>query len=47
MATEKAEAPKTSAPKRRNPNKSFSATTEQGAEGRAWWVVDATDKPGS
>jgi large subunit ribosomal protein L13 len=35
---------KTSAPARRNPNKSFSATTEQGQEGRAWWVVDATDK---
>ena len=29
----------------RNPNKSFSATTEQGDAGRAWWVVDATDKP--
>lgn len=31
-------------PRPRNPNKSFSATTEQGQEGRAWWVVDATDK---
>jgi large subunit ribosomal protein L13 len=29
----------------RNPNKSFSATTEQGELGRAWWVIDATDKP--
>jgi len=29
----------------RNPNKSYSATTEQGNEGRAWWVIDATDKP--
>ena len=29
----------------RNPNTSYSATTEQGNEGRGWWVVDATDKP--
>ena len=29
----------------RNPNKSFSATTEEGTAGRAWWVVDATNKP--
>jgi len=29
----------------RNPNHSFSATTEEGNTGRAWWVVDATDKP--
>jgi large subunit ribosomal protein L13 len=29
----------------RNPNKSYSATTAQGDAGRAWWVVDATDKP--
>jgi large subunit ribosomal protein L13 len=29
----------------RNPNKSYSATTEQGNSDRAWWVVDATDKP--
>ena len=29
----------------RNPNKSFSATTEQGDAGRAWWVIDASDKP--
>ena len=33
------------APVRRNPNKSFQATTEQGQLGRSWWVVDATDKP--
>ena len=44
MATEKAEAEKKPAA-RRNPNKSFQATTEFGAENRAWWVVDATDKP--
>ena len=45
-ASEKA-APETTtaaAPKPRNPNKSFSATTEQGQDGRSWWVVDATDK---
>jgi large subunit ribosomal protein L13 len=45
-ASEKAAKP--AAPARlggRNPNKSYSATTEQGNEGRAWWVVDATDKP--
>ncbi len=29
----------------RNPNKSYCATTEQGNTDRAWWVVDATDKP--
>ena len=34
-----------SAPVRRNANKSFQATKEQGDLGRAWWVVDATDKP--
>ena len=28
----------------RNPNHSFSATTEEGHADRAWWVVDATDK---
>ena len=44
MATEKAEAEKKPAA-RRNPNKSFQASTEFGAENRAWWVVDATDKP--
>ena len=33
------------APVRRNPNKTFQATTEQGQLGRSWWVVDATDKP--
>jgi large subunit ribosomal protein L13 len=43
---EKAPAPAAaSTPKPRNPNKSFSATTEQGELGRAWWVIDATDKP--
>lgn len=43
---EKAPAPAAaSTPKARNPNKSFSATTEQGELGRAWWVIDATDKP--
>ena len=33
------------APVRRNANKSFQATKEQGDLGRSWWVVDATDKP--
>lgn len=28
-----------------HPNKSFSATTESAQASRAWWVVDATDKP--
>ena len=43
---EKAPAPAAaSTPTPRNPNKSFSATTEQGELGRAWWVIDATDKP--
>lgn len=41
---EKAAPAAAAAPKPRNPNKSFSATTEQGERGRAWWVVDATDK---
>ncbi len=48
MATEKAEAAKKSesgAAPRRNPNKSFQSTAEQGAADRGWWVVDATDKP--
>jgi large subunit ribosomal protein L13 len=48
MASPEAEkaAPATApAAKPRNPNKSFSATTEQGQLGRAWWVIDATDKP--
>ena len=30
---------------RRNPNKSHIPTTEQAQLDRAWWVVDATDKP--
>jgi large subunit ribosomal protein L13 len=29
----------------RKPNKSFVATAETAATTRAWWVVDATDKP--
>ena len=37
--------PNVSAPVRRNANKSFQATKEQGDLGRSWWVVDATDKP--
>ena len=39
-STEKAE--KTS---RRNPHKSYAATAEQASADRAWWVIDATDKP--
>jgi large subunit ribosomal protein L13 len=42
--TEKVET-SANAPVRRNPNKSFQATKEQGDLGRSWWVVDATDKP--
>ena len=42
MATPKAEE---KAPPRRNPNQSFMPTTAQAQQNRAWWVVDATDKP--
>ncbi len=51
MATEAAETTETKSegagPRRnpRNPNKSYQATTEEGAAERSWWVVDATDKP--
>ena len=50
MATEAAETTETkpaAGPRRnpRNPNKSYQATTEEGAAERSWWVVDATDKP--
>ncbi len=43
MATPKAEEKK--AAPRRNPNKSHIPTKEQAQLDRAWWVVDATDKP--
>lgn len=29
----------------RNPHRSYVATKEEAAASRAWWVVDATDKP--
>lgn len=45
MATEKAPAAETKPATRRNPNKSHIPTTEQAQLDRAWWVVDATDKP--
>ncbi len=32
-------------PVRKNPNKSFVATSETATVSRGWWVVDATDKP--
>lgn len=38
-ATEKAHMPA------HDPQRSFSATTASALEDRAWWVVDATDKP--
>jgi large subunit ribosomal protein L13 len=43
MATPEAETKAT--PARRNPNHSFSSTKEQAQQDRAWWVIDATDKP--
>ena len=48
MATPKAEenkAEQKSAATRRSPNKSYVPTTEQAQVDRAWWVVDATDRP--
>ena len=48
MATPKAEenkAEQKSAAPRRNPNKSHIPTREQAQVDRAWWVVDATDRP--
>jgi large subunit ribosomal protein L13 len=42
MATETAE---TKPATRRNPNKSPIPTSEQAQTDRAWWVIDATDKP--
>jgi large subunit ribosomal protein L13 len=46
MATpEAAKAEKKAENKRRNPNRGFVATAETALADRAWWVVDATDKP--
>jgi large subunit ribosomal protein L13 len=46
-AATEAAAPAAKPPQRggRNPNHGFVATTEEGHADRAWWVVDATDKP--
>ena len=50
MATPKAEENKAeqksaATATRRSPNKSYVPTTEQAPVDRAWWVVDATDRP--
>ena len=50
MATPKAEENKAeqksaATATRRSPNKSYVPTTEQAQVDRAWWVVDATDRP--
>jgi large subunit ribosomal protein L13 len=45
MATSEAVETATPTTTRRNPNKGFVITKEQASESRAWWVIDATDKP--
>jgi large subunit ribosomal protein L13 len=46
MATQATSEKKTEAKTpRRNPNKGFVATPATATASRAWWVVDATDKP--
>jgi large subunit ribosomal protein L13 len=51
MATSEAAKQESAAPAKaaqrggKSPNKSFSATAEEGSQSRAWWVVDATNKP--